>query len=276
MSAGLAWWCRSMLRARAASRGRWMLLRAEGRGDAGERGPGGCGGPGWAPGAAVPVEGQQRRPERGEKGLLQAGQALVLAAGGVEPLEGQQRQGQQPVWEGPSYAVRSPDPPPPPPRVRPRAAGSPLLLATGSPVPAAIPHRWRCGCPARRPSAAPAVAAPARGRQRVCWGPSPRGTPGIAPGPQRSFPGGSGGLLPAPARPPPPWGCRDCCQRGGCWRRCAGARPDCARAPRTCSGGCGRLGAGGHPARWATSPPCPARGRRGRWGRRGRRPGCPG
>lgn len=237
--------------------------------------PGGCRGPGRTLGAAVPVEGQQRRPERGEKGLLQAGQALVLAAGGVEALEGQQRQGQQPVWEVPSYAARSPDPPRSP-RVCPRGAGSPLLPAASSLVPAAIPHQWRCGCPARRPSAAPPAAAPARGRRRARWEPSPRGTTGIAPGPQRSFPGGSGGLLQAPARPPLPLGCWDCRRRGGCWRRCAGARPGRARAPRTCSGGCGRLGAGGHPARWATSPPCPVRGRRGRWGRRGRRPRCPG
>lgn len=47
----------------------------------------------------VPVEGQERGPQWWEESLLQTGQALVLAGGGAEPLEGQQSQSQQPVWE---------------------------------------------------------------------------------------------------------------------------------------------------------------------------------
>lgn len=47
----------------------------------------------------APVEGQQQGPQRGEEGLLDAGQAAVLGGGCVQAFESQEGQREQPVCQ---------------------------------------------------------------------------------------------------------------------------------------------------------------------------------
>lgn len=149
--------------------------------------------------------------------------------------------------------------------VGPRPATSPLL----PPRAMAAPHQWHCGCPARCPSAAPAAMLQAWAQPWAPPGASPQAMPGTVPGPQRSSPGETG-------RPLLPWRRQGCHQPGLLRRCCAAAWPGRAQALRTCSAGCGRLGAAGPLALQAAAPLHPVRGRQGRWGLQGWSRGCSG
>lgn len=100
----------------------------------------------------APVEGQQQRPQWGEEGLLDAGQAAVLGDGRVQAFESQEGQREQPVcWGRAAHGAVGP-------------AGGPWMSPRRAPPPSLLPHPPRAG-----PGAAGATASTLAQRRRgIC------------------------------------------------------------------------------------------------------------
>lgn len=100
-------------------------------------------------GGAVPVHGQQQGPQRGEEGLLDAGQAAVFGGGRVQAFKSQEGQREQPVC-----------------REQSRYRGTVGTAGTSSPAGGPwrpLPPAANLGCPGRVPTCLPLPAAPEPG-----------------------------------------------------------------------------------------------------------------
>ena len=97
-------------------------------------------------GGAAPVHGQQQGPQRGEEGLLDAGQAAVFGGGRVQAFKSQEGQREQPVC-----------------REQSRYSGTVGTAGTSSPAGSPwrpLPPAANLGCPGRVPTCLLLPAAP--------------------------------------------------------------------------------------------------------------------